>query len=111
MPSMNDDLAKYKVFEITKSGVLYPSGIKKTTDYNHYCFQAHHFVRQTIRKTSPQDYERFEKYQKIIVMPKQMNYDLETMGADTFYKTYNIHKWDLVFDRKKWREGYYDDTN
>lgn len=109
MPSMNDDLAKYSVWEMAKNGVLYPSGIKSTEDYNHAYIQAHHFVRKTMRKTNPRDYERFEKYQKIIVLPKKINYDLETMGADTFFKTYGIQKWDLVFDRKKWRSGYYDE--
>lgn len=108
-PSMDDDLKKYEVWEMTASGQIIPSRIKNTKQYNHFWFQAHHFVRKTLRKTSPEDYARFEKYQKIIVMPKQMNYDIETMGEDTFLKVHNMHKYDLVFDRKKWREGYYDD--
>lgn len=107
-PSMNDDLEKYEVWELSARGFLYPSGIKNTEQYNHSFFQAHHFVRKTLRKTNPKDYARFEKYQKIIILPKKINYDLETMGADTFFKVYNIPKWDLVFDRRKWREGYYD---
>ena len=40
-------------------------------------------------------------------MPAQMNYDLETMGEDKFFKVYGVNKNDLVFSRKKWREGYY----
>jgi hypothetical protein len=104
---MNDDLKKYPVFEFI-NGFIFPSGIRDTKQYNHYELQAHHFVRKTMRKTNPKDYERFEKYQKIIIMPAKMNYDIENMGAETFKKVYNIDKWFVVFDRKKWREGLYD---
>lgn len=69
--------------------------------------QAHHFVRKSIRKNSPDFYKRVEHLQKIIFIPAQMNYDLETMGEVTFFKRYGVNKNDLVFSRKKWREGYY----
>jgi hypothetical protein len=41
-------------------------------------------------------------------MPAQMNYDLETMGEEEFYKKWEMNKNDLVFSRLKWREGYYE---
>lgn len=71
-------------------------------------FNIHHFVRQAIRKNSPDFYKRVEYLQKLILIPAQMNYDLETMGEDTFLKRYGVNKNDLVFSREKWREGYYD---
>lgn len=70
--------------------------------------QIHHFVRQSIRKNSPDFYKRVEHLQKLILMPAQMNYDLETMGEERFLKKYGVQKYDLVFSRKKWREGYYE---
>ena len=41
-------------------------------------------------------------------MPSAMNYDLETMGEVKFFEKYGVNKNDLVFNRKKWRENYYD---
>jgi hypothetical protein len=37
-----------------------------------------------------------------------MHYDLHAMGEDTFFKRYGIEKHELLFNRKKWRAGYYD---
>jgi hypothetical protein len=109
MVTMNDDLEKYELFGISSKGYLYPViTVKTTDDYNHYMFHIHHFVRKSIRKNYPKDYKRFEPYQKLIIMPKEMNLDLETMGESAFYEKYKINKFDLVFDRKKWRDGYYD---
>jgi hypothetical protein len=108
-PTMNDDLEKYELFGISKYGKLYPViEVRTTADYNHFLFSIHHFVRKSMRKNYPDDYAKFEKYQKLIIMPNQMNLDLETMGEANFLKTWNIPKYDLVFSRKKWREGYYD---
>lgn len=70
-------------------------------------FQAHHFVRQSVRKNSPEFYKRIEHLQKIIFLNPQTNYDLETMGEEKFFQVYGVNKNDLVFSRKKWREGYY----
>lgn len=41
------------------------------------------------------------------VTVKYKRYFLETMGEETFFKRYGVNKNDLVFSRKKWREGYY----
>lgn len=70
--------------------------------------QMHHFVRQSIRKNSPDFYKRVEHLQKLILMPMQMNYDLELMGEIKFFEKYGVNKNDLVFSRLKWREGYYE---
>lgn len=70
--------------------------------------QMHHFVRQSIRRNSPDFYKRVEHLQKLILMPSAMNYDLETMGEVKFFEKYGVNKNDLVFNRKKWRENYYD---
>lgn len=102
--SIKDDLAKYPCY-MFRHRQLIP--LKKPLEF-WQGFQAHHFVRQSIRKNSPEFYKRVEHLQKIIFVIPQINYDLETMGEEKFFKTYGVNKNDLVFSRKKWREGYYD---
>lgn len=106
--SMNDDIKKYPVY-ILYAGVLQTAEwVKDTGKYDHYNWHLHHFVRKTIRKNSPKFYERVEHLQKLILIPVEMNYDLETMGEARFLKKWGLNKNDLVFSRLKWREGYYD---
>lgn len=107
--TMDDDLNKYPVFfyyPVTKE--IYPADYLKTTRQWNTGYQMHHFVRQEVRRNSPDFYARVEHLQKLILMPAQMNYDLEGMGAERFYEKWQQNKDDMVFNRKKWREGYYD---
>lgn len=102
--SIKDDLKQYPCY-LFRHRKLIKLKEPPTTWYG---FQIHHFIRQSIRKNSLDFYKRVEHLQKLILMPAQMNYDLETMGEDKFFKVYGVNKNDLVFSRKKWREGYYD---
>lgn len=103
--SIQDDLAKYPCYLLMhKKLIKIPAPRNWSAE-----MQIHHFVRQSIRKNSPDFYERVEHLQKLILMPSRINYALETMGEDTFYKQYGIKKDDLVFSRLKWRAGYYDE--
>ncbi len=106
--SMNDDIKKYPIYMYYKCRLYPVLWIHNTNDYNHYVYHLHHFIRQSVRKNSYDFYKRVEHLQKLILMPNEMNLDLETMGEESFYKKYNIKKDDLVFSRLKWREGYYD---
>lgn len=110
-PTMNEDIAKYPVFILHNKELIPANWITSTANYNHYVFNLHHFVRRTLRKTNPKFYERVEYLQKLILMPKQMNNDLENMGADKFFEAHKIEKHKLVFERKLWRAGYYDTIN
>lgn len=110
-PTMNEDIEKYPIFMLYNKEIMPITWIKSTSDYNHYVYQLHHFVRKTIRKNSLSFYKRVEHLQKLILIPSKMNYDLENMGEDTFYNEYGIDKNTLVFSRKKWREGFYESTN
>lgn len=101
--SIKDDLKKYPCY-LFRHKKLTQLKEPPTTWYG---FQIHHFVRQSVRKNSPDFYKRVEHLQKLILMPAQMNYDLETMGEEKFFKVYGVNKNDLVFSRKKFREGYY----
>lgn len=108
--TMNEDIAKYPIFLYyppTKE-IITADYIKETGQYNHIVYQMHHFIRQSVRKNSPDFYKRVEHLQKLYLVPVQMNYDLETMGAERFYEKWQQNKDDMVFNRKKWREGYYD---
>ena len=107
-PTMNEDIAKYPVFMVHNRELVPAQWIQSTANYNHYVYQLNHFVRKSIRKNSPEFYERVEHLQKLILMPSQMNYDLETMGDDVFYKKWGMDKNRLVFNRKLWRENYYE---
>lgn len=73
-------------------------------------FQMHHFIKQNIRKTNKDFYKRVEHLQKLILMPRDMHYNLHVMGEVSFFKKYGVNKNLLVFNRLKWREGFYDET-
>lgn len=108
-PSMNEDLLEYGAYILQKDGTLIPAKwLYNTAQYDHWKYHMNHFIRKSIRKNSPEFYKRIKHLQKMILMPAQMNLDLETMGEEAFYKKYGINKYDLVFSRLKWREGYYD---
>lgn len=102
--SIKDDLEKYPCF-LFEQGTIRP--IPAPESWGDGC-QIHHFVRQSIRKNSPEFYKRVEHLQKLILMDAKTNYELEVMGEDTFKKRYGVNKNDLVFSRKAWRAGYYD---
>lgn len=106
--TMNQDIQDMPVY-IFYNGILEKADwITDTTCYNHNIWQMNHFLRQSLRKNSPDFYARVKHLEKLILMPKQMNYDLETMGAERFKEVWGVNKDDFVFSRKKWREGYYD---
>ena len=102
--SIKQDFEKYPCY-LYRNKKLIPI---KAPD-NWYGFQVHHFVRKSIRKNSPDFYKRVEHLQKLILVPAQMNYDLETMGEVKFFEKYRVNKNLLVFSRLKWREGFYEE--
>ena len=108
MPTMNEDIQKYPCYLVYNKSIQKVDWIKSTESYNHYVYQLHHFIRKSVRKNSPDFYKRVEHLQKLLLMPAQMNYDIETMGEDGFFKKWGMDKNNLVFNRLKWREGYYD---
>ena len=59
-------------------------------------------------KTKPAEYSRFEHLQKMIFVPAQMNYDLSSgMSENSFFEKWGIKKYDVIFNRDKWLENYY----
>lgn len=106
--TMNEDISKYPRYLFYNKKLVKANWITSTDSYNHFVYQLNHFIRKSVRKNSPEFYKNVEPLQKLILMPAQMNYDLETMGEEEFYKKWGVNKNDLVFSRLKWREGYYD---
>lgn len=108
-PTMNDDIKNYPKFMVYKKQMYKADWITSVESYNHNVYQLNHFIRKSVRKNSPEFYKKVEPLQKLILMPAQMNYDLEIMGEAGFFNKWGMNKNDLVFSRLKWREGYYDE--
>lgn len=108
-PNMNEDIKRYPCYLFYNKTLQPIEWLTNTDKYNHYSYHLHHFVRKSIRKNSPEFYRRVEHLQKLILMPAVCNFDLETMGEQAFYKKWGTDKNNLVFNRKLWREGFYDD--
>lgn len=108
LPNMNDDIKKYPCYLFYNKVIQPVEWITSTESYNHFSYQLNHFIRRSVRKNSPDFYKRVEHLQKLILMPAECNMDLETMGESAFYNKWGMDKNNLVFNRKKWREGFYD---
>ena len=104
MPSMNEDIERYPVFTVNSNGKLKQIRIESTDDYNHYEFELHHFIPQSIRKNNPELYERIVHLQKLILLPRDVHHSIH---AGKGYR--GLEWWELVFNRKKWRAGVYED--
>lgn len=103
--TIKEDLAKYPCF-LFEFGTLRPIPAPECWSSE---LQCHHFVPKSQEKTNPKFYERVEHLQKLIFMRARTHYNLHAMGEDTFLKQYGIEKHKLLFNRKKWREGLYDE--
>lgn len=110
MYSMQDDLEKYPRFffdELTRT-ILPEEKMHERNPIIFRNYQRHHFVEKSIRKNNLDDYNRFEHLQKLIFVPAEMNYDLSSgMSVNIFYQKWGIYKYDVVFNKEKWLENYY----
>lgn len=68
----------------------------------------HHFLRKTIRKNSPNDYERWENYQRMILMPHEMNIDIEGYSEKGFENKWKIPLYVVVFNKQMWLNDFYE---
>ena len=109
--SMHDDLQKYPRYffdELTRC-ILPESEMSERNPILFRNYQRHHFVEKSIRKSNPSEYARFEHLQKMIFVPAEMNYDLSSgMGEKLFFEKWGIYKYDVIFNKDKWLENYYD---
>ena len=103
--TIKEDLKKYPCF-LFELGTIRPIPTPENWSVE---LQCHHFLPKSQEKTNPKFYERVEHLQKLIFMRARTHYNLHAMGEDTFSKQYGIEKHKLLFNRKKWREGLYDE--
>ena len=106
MPSMNEDIAQYPVYMVNSNGKLKQIKIESTDDYNHYEFELHHFIPQSIRKNNPELYERIVHLQKLILLQRDVHHSIH---AGAGYR--GLENWELLFSRKQWRNGVYERYN
>lgn len=104
--SIKEDLKKYPCF-LFKFQTLRPI---PTPDSWGSDLQCHHFIPKSQEKTNPKFFKRVEHLQKLIFMSPKKHYNLHAMGEDTFLKKEKFNKHLLLFNRKKWREGAYDES-
>lgn len=80
--SIKEDFKKYPCYLFRNKKLIR----LKSPPKSWFGYQVHHFVRQSIRKNSLDFYKRVEHLQKLILVPTQMNYDLENMGEVKFFE-------------------------
>lgn len=103
--TIKDELKQYPCY-IFRHKKLIPV---KAPDTWGSMYQMHHFIRKSIKKTNAKFYERIEHLQKLILLPSDVHYNLHSMGEVKFFEKYGVDKNLLVFNRYKWREGFYED--
>jgi hypothetical protein len=110
---MNDDIKKYPVYALSQQGLI-PIEITSVNDYNHQTHQLHHYIRQGAYNGNKEWYDKHGIEQKLILMPNYVHLIVHNSptGANVtdeqFLKKFKINRCDLLFNRRKWREGYYD---
>ena len=115
-PTMNDDIKKYGVLGLTHNAELVPIPVYSTADYDHFTHQIHHYIKQQNYSTDRQKTWFADRgiKQKLILLPIWVHLTVHNnpsgrnLTDEGFEKRFNISRHKLLFNRKKWREGFYD---
>ncbi|MEI8128004.1 MAG: hypothetical protein WCG95_00170 [bacterium] len=107
---MNNEIANFDVFFLHDSGKLEQVfNVLSTTDYNHYEYEAHHFVPYTDWVMNTKNVQS-QTDQRIIIIRKKAHQHLENpeyrLPKDKFIEIYHILPEKLLFDVNK-RDGQY----
>lgn len=109
--SMQNDLRQYPRYffdELTRA-ILPETYMEERNPILFLNYQRHHFVEKQLRKSNNTEYARFEHLQKLIFVPAEMNYDLSSgMSENLFFEKWGINKFDVIFNKDKWLENYYE---
>lgn len=110
--NFNADIAKYPLFffDLFERDIkpIPPGELTSVNDYDHWQYNAHHFIEKQIRKNNPDFYAKIEYLQKIIIVPAQMNYDASSgMTEENFLKNWGIEKYKIIFSKQAWHAGLY----
>lgn len=104
--TMNDDIKKFGVHGLTKSGVFVKlDEIKSTRDYNHFTHQIHHYIPQQEYERNKQWFDERGIKQKLFLLPTFLHEQVHLQAIHNlpdaeFEKKYHISRWELVFNRK-----------
>lgn len=104
--NMNEDIKKYDIFLLTKSGKLRQiHWLKSTKDYNHYYLNLHHFIEKQHYEDNKQWYDERGIKQFLILMPVKIHEQLhgtaiKNLSNEEFKARYKISKRALLFNRK-----------
>jgi len=105
--SMNEDIIKYPIYKYSNQRynakdhvcIIRVMYIKSTNDYNHYIHNLHHFVEKKYIKKHPELEDELEKMQKLILMPVDMNMDIEKR-TNKFEERWGISLREVVYIRE-----------
>ena len=104
--SFDEDIRDYGVYAVRPNAQLVKVNITSVNEYYHGAYELHHFIPKSMRKLNKELYARVEHMQKLFLLPKNIHQRLHGC-AESF--DYNGFKWyDLLFSRRKWKEGYYE---
>lgn len=103
--NMNEDIAKYSIFQLENGELLRCWWIKDTSDYNHSMVHLHHYVEKQHYENNIEWYKEHGIEQKLILMPNYIHEQLHSIAVNNlsdkeFEKKYKISKWDLIFNKK-----------
>lgn len=111
--TMNDDIDNFGVYGLTHNGQLVRVPVFSTADYNHSTHQLHHYIKQQEYKRNKQWFEDRGIKQKLFLIPKWLHLivhnspDGAQLTDEKFIERFKVSRYELLFNRKKWREGYY----
>ena len=104
--SMNEDIKEFGVWELYYNRLRPRPDIQSIYDYNHYCFDLHHYIKAQQYKRNREWFEIRGIKEKLILLPKIIHQHLEypdfMMDDENFYRVYRIKKEMLLFDKRKW---------
>lgn len=107
---MAQEILKYPVYMLNKKGQLVQIPMPSLEFYNHNLMHLHHYIPFS-------SYVRFANWyadrgieQKLILMPisihEQVHHNaIHNLSDREFYNYYKISRWDLIFNKKHYKEG------
>lgn len=111
--TMQEDINRFPIYGLS-DGKLIPLSIENVKQYNHFTHNLHHFIKKGEYARNQAWYDERGIKQKLILLPIYLHLAVHSSPAspnisdEQFLEKFRINKWDLLFNRKKWRDGYYD---
>lgn len=110
--TMREDIGLYPIYGLS-DGKLIPLSLENLNQYNHYTHNLHHYIKKGDYARNKAWYQERGIKQKLILLPIYLHLAVHSSPAspnisdEQFEEKFKISKWNLLFNRKKWREGFY----